>query len=618
MLQAARSHRFAAGAGIVATLMGGFAAWPIACGPFLTDLDTVTAVRPANEIAFTRGEIGVVRPHLARRYLVHAYRTLSGRPASVREAADIPHRPSNVKARRWWSGRRCAMRFCLRIHESTRRRLCPTCLASCRPPTRSFANCADDAFANAVRTARARSDRFGAQSAALREWAAAQEAVFANCSSETLVLPAVLADTADPLLRADRAYQTAAAYFYALQYDEAARRFRAIGDDRSSPWRPYGRYLAARATIRSATVPEVSGAEANARLEGAKRELEAVLADPAAASLHRSARGLIGFVDFRLHLVARVHEISARLATAPAIDGADLDEYRRLMDRAIGDTVAYDYDRVKDRDALIAGDDLTDWVLAMQDGRDAAAPRALARWQETKSTPWLVAALWTLPPDHASAGAVLDAAQAIDRSSPAFQTVAFLRVRLLAAAGRLEDARAALASLPDAPAPGFQAETVNLLRAERLMLARTLEEFLAAAPRAIVGARNIDTIASGTGLRFAEIRSADLRRGCRRDAERSVAIESPGGRGRLSFAAEPPQSADRHGRVLEGRAPAARRRRPGCRPHPSGSCADDSRRCRSLRECAKRRRPSSRCRTPAAADAWHACDGGTERKRCDV
>ena len=90
----------------------------------------------------------------------------------------------------------------------------------------------------------------------MREWVRAQDAVFANCQGDPLVLPDPAPPSADPLARADRAYQTAAAYFYATRYDEAAKRFQAIAADTTSPWRPYGRYLAARALIRSGTIPE--------------------------------------------------------------------------------------------------------------------------------------------------------------------------------------------------------------------------------------------------------------------------------------------------------------------------------------------------------------------------
>src|SRR6187551_3206740 len=51
----------------------------LACGPFISDLLPVETVRPGDLNGYGyRGEIGVVRPHFARRYLVQAYRRMTG------------------------------------------------------------------------------------------------------------------------------------------------------------------------------------------------------------------------------------------------------------------------------------------------------------------------------------------------------------------------------------------------------------------------------------------------------------------------------------------------------------------------------------------------------------
>jgi hypothetical protein len=112
--------------------------------------------------------------------------------------------------------------------------------------------------------------------------------------------------------------------------------------------------------------------------------------------------------------------------------------------------------------------------------------RTIERWRAGRSPHWLVAALWKVQAPGPDTDALLDAARLLDRQSPAFPTAAFLGVRLLTRLGRHADARAVLASLPARPAPGFNAETVNLLEAERLQLAPTLDQFLAHAPRAVV------------------------------------------------------------------------------------------------------------------------------------
>jgi hypothetical protein len=142
----------------------------------------------------------------------------------------------------------------------------------------------------------------------------------------------------------------------------------------------------------------------------------------------------------------------------------------------------YEYGQVRDRDGLV-DDAMIDWIVAMQATGDEALARCLRRWRETGSPAWLIAVLWKLPPGHEAAAAALEAA-VVDAGSPAFATLTFLRLRLLIERGEAGEARRVLASLPDRAGGGADAETVNLYRAMRMRLARTLAEFLVSAPRA--------------------------------------------------------------------------------------------------------------------------------------
>lgn len=56
------------------------------------------------------------------------------------------------------------------------------------------------------------------------------------------------------MARADRTYQTAAADFYARNFDETARLFGGIAKDTASPWRQVAPLLLARSLIRKATL----------------------------------------------------------------------------------------------------------------------------------------------------------------------------------------------------------------------------------------------------------------------------------------------------------------------------------------------------------------------------
>jgi hypothetical protein len=457
----------------------------LACGPFLTELRTVETVVPPHLDQYGRGSLGVVRPHFARRYLVQAYRRFSGQPPlpnAVPSTLPIkdPGTPPTPPAEQWQQLRNSL------VGEPVD----PVGRGRASIPTErsignyeSIDNCLSDAFVSAVRTLNARVAQHGRSSAPVRDWIRAQDAVFSNCSADPLALPEAAPPSADALTRADRAYQTAAAYFYAMRYDEAVQRFRAIAADSSSAWRPYGRYMAARALIRKATVPEKVTTEP---LLAAEEELRRVLEDPAAASLHGSARGLLDFIAARAHPIDRLRVLTAALTGARTVTDQQLTDYQRLMDTMVGDTTRFDYAAVPNRAAIVQSADLSDWILSMQGTGGDAADRAVSRWKQSGSLPWLAAALWKVPAAHAESAALLEAAARVDRSSPAFATLSFLRVRLLAAGGQRDQARAVLATLPVARGDGVEAETLNLLSAERFMLADSMDELLASAPRAIL------------------------------------------------------------------------------------------------------------------------------------
>ena len=458
----------------------------LACGPFLTELLTVKRSAPVDGVRYARGELGVVKPTFERRYLVQAYRTLGGAP---------PINPDDRPGARGSGDASPVQRW-----RQLQTRELPAAVTQTLEPIgqdrigadySSFVNCLDAAFERALAAHAERAARAGARSREVIDWLTAQAAVFQNCAAGPLVLPQPAAFDAEAHVKADRDYQIAAAYFYATQYDEAAGRFRAMATNAASPWRPLGRYLAARALIRSVTVPSMPPKDAAQRLAAAQRDLQATLADREAAALHASARGLVGLIAARDRPIDRLHELSARIATSATVAPQDLVDYTWLMDRALGETAAGT--PPMDLAAVTKGDDLTDWIIATQ----KRGARAIERWQETRSERWLVAALWTVGAGDAQVPAVLAAAAQVPPASPAYATAAFLRVRLLIQRNDLAGARAALASLPDAPGRGVDAETVNLLRAARFTVAATLDDLLSAAPRTVVRTERDGVVAGG-------------------------------------------------------------------------------------------------------------------------
>ncbi|MFS8086171.1 MAG: hypothetical protein ACMG6H_11130, partial [Acidobacteriota bacterium] len=229
-----------------------------ACGPFFTDAIFVYTKHPDFPLAsFAAGKLGVLRPSYARSYLVAAYRNLSGTSLSTLEAA-------GMKA--LWDER---LNYGWELHDDewiktwveARKKVTGLTAA---PEIRvfrnrekpheyeSFLNCQQDAFDNAVATLNDRIKQFGADSPGTKSWVAAQDQVFANCSEGKHIPAAASSDAPElpPLLRADRAYQIAAANFYAGSLDEARQQFDSIAQDQTSPWHDKAAYLAARALLR--------------------------------------------------------------------------------------------------------------------------------------------------------------------------------------------------------------------------------------------------------------------------------------------------------------------------------------------------------------------------------
>ena len=140
----------------------------------------------------------------------------------------------------------------------------------------SYRNCLDDAFDTARRTLEQRARLWGSNSPLLRDWIAAQDQVFSNCSGKDAAIPDAPTKEMDPLLAADREYQIAAANFYAGEWQKARDGFERVAQNTASPWRKLGAYLVARTFLREGMVE--SKVEP---LREAERRLQAIARDPA-------------------------------------------------------------------------------------------------------------------------------------------------------------------------------------------------------------------------------------------------------------------------------------------------------------------------------------------------
>ncbi len=457
------------------------------CGPFLETAVFAFANQPDGPPEdFAGGKFGIVRPGFGRSYLVVAYRYFSGLKLTDEQqkgAIDVwngdvvPDHLTVEDGVSNWSKARS------KISNLPPPAVSPYAAVSPDDPYANYINCPGEAFQNAITTLEDRTIKFGATAPALREWISGQDEVFANCSGGAHVIPAALS-TSDSLLRADRDYQIAAAHFYAREFDEAVKQFDDIANDHSSLWSSISPYLAARALIRKATLVHKPDEQFDrVPMAAAQERLEKILANPKAGSVHEPALRLLNFVRFRTDPDKRVAELDAVILKPDVGHNfkQNLWDYTLLLSRGEQSS------------------DPSDWIhtfYALQGYPHAvplnqdpdAAKHALARWHETKSLPWLIAALSRVRPDNPDLQPLLAAAKQIPASSRGYLTVQYYALDLLANSGQQDTARRELDVLLAKHESEIPLGSHNLLNDERLKLTTSLEDFLQHAPETPVPA----------------------------------------------------------------------------------------------------------------------------------
>lgn len=456
-----------------------------ACGPFFSDAIFVYTRHPDFPLErYAQGQLGVLQTSYARSYFVAAYRALTNAPFTANEQTALKSlwddRLGNVGQiddsgwiKTWIEARKKvsgagepgdirAFRNRDKPHEYE-----------------SYLNCQQDAFETAAATLTDRIARYGADNPAVRDWVAAQDKVFANCG-EGKHIPEPPAAGLDGWLGADRAYQIAAANFYAGNFDGAVSGFDQISRDPQSPWQGKVRYLAARSLIRKASLMEKEE-DGKPALAEAETRLNAIVRDKTADS--KAAARLLNLARLRLHPEAKLHELADAISkTGRSVDlKQDVWDYTLLLDKFLGDE---NIDTSKrPLPAEVRTDDMTDWIVTFQDESPDAATHAAQRWEQTHALPWLVVALVNADGKQSSAAPLLNEAARIDRDSPAFSTVAFHRVRLLNESGRASEARVLLDGILSGDRSRIPASAINVFISQRMALAQNLEEFLQNASR---------------------------------------------------------------------------------------------------------------------------------------
>lgn len=507
-----------------------------ACGPDFTGDVFVYTLHPDAPKDFAAGKLGVLLPTYPRADLAVAYRYLIGGALSKdeqeayaptysmaepdpadRAVSSRPAEPEPVSAADAWSKARATYVPAGPKVEPSRELKVKQSDGSIW--SSDYLNCHDDAFRTAVLTLQSRAKAWGAPSAALRDWIAGQDAVFANCHGGDAVLPSPAPSGSPALLVEDRAYQMAAANFYAADFDKARAGFEAIAQDRASPWHVLGQYLAARTLVRQAFLTPVGdgkdGSNATALFDTAKMQeaqtlLERLLKNPPEGLARATIEKELGLVRLRTEPMVRLGELANAVAgpkSDPAypqhltdltwfldtkLDQTDLraaspdEAYEPAVQHNYNDQGEHNYEiAYTSLDQLRGTAPLMDWLITYQSPSAGARAHAIAEWKRTHRLEWLVAAIGKATKKDAETPDLLKAAAEVQPSSPAWTTVMYHRVRLLIAQGRGQEARAVLAeAFPQVSKAGTSA--VNLFSGLRMRSAMTLAEALAQAPRTVL------------------------------------------------------------------------------------------------------------------------------------
>ena len=279
---------------------------------------------------FTSGNIGLVKPTFGRKALFIAYRYANGGSFSSRDQEALidalrgkpPEENDVTKALEAWVAARKVVIGDEKLPEIYTDKN--------YSGYNFFPNCTINAFEVATQVLNDRSATYGVDDPNVREWLKGQDRVFDICSSGGVYPTEAGADT-PTWFKKDRAYQIAAAHFYALDFGGALDRFEGIARDNESPWQETSDYLIGRTLVRQASLlkDEKANKDIYARAE---EHLEAVARR--SGKFGSAAEQLIALIKYRSRPKERVNELAGVLLTSndPNLK-QDLIDYTWLLDK---------------------------------------------------------------------------------------------------------------------------------------------------------------------------------------------------------------------------------------------------------------------------------------------
>lgn len=380
---------------------------------------------------FAKGKIGVLDPQYDHFYLYIAYRNLVGKQFQQREIESLrPFDPCWDDETRGYSGyewRSAPKMIAAKQSWETARKLVSDAPSKYHKATAgqrsaldyldyNIPNCNPDAFNTAALTLQQRLAAFGTGNW-IKQWVEGQDLVFSQCELKSDVFPEVAQKLAPSWFQEDRAYQIAAAKFYAGAYQESVARFDAISKDKESPWSSIAPYLAARAILRQASVGNVTNAVAQTHLyEDAQSRLIEFIQQATDASIKRDGERLLQRIGLKIDSFGTRSIIEERLNSD-------------ILSNNLGQDVRdFDASLSYEPEVLAVNPGFGAWLSALRSGIANVLPPGFT---PPKDDAWLVVRLQNADATDTNIYKLLGEAGKIPRSAPAYLTVRYHMIRLI-------------------------------------------------------------------------------------------------------------------------------------------------------------------------------------------
>jgi len=497
-----------------------------ACGPDFEPDVFVRRMRPDQPKTFATGKLGVLLPTFPRADLVVAFRYLNGGELSAAEQQAYQPTYSYVDPewQQQWNAEQkesehdplaawktARMQYDGPIPAVSAERSTQVQLANGATYDSNYTNCNPNAFETAALTLSARVKTWGAKSGELAEWIQGQDAVFSNCAGNATAIPGSVVESSPALLKQDRAYQQAAAYFYAMKYGDARAAFEAIAKDAASPWHGIAGYLAARALVRDAFNSGKAGDFGSAatfdadKMREAQKLLETLLKEPHAGISQQAIEKELNLVRLRTEPLARLNELAEALSGPKSDPNYDQDlkdltwylnmqlDQSQLREDAFTEESTSDAERTQGFNKtwdqfghLRDSAPLVDWLITFQSPAAGAREHAIAQFEKTHQLYWLIAALAKASGKESQTAVMIKDAAEVNIDSPVWEMATYHRIRLLIASGDAERARKVLEDVMLRVQGSGRDSSINLFTGLRARASANLSEYLTYAPRKII------------------------------------------------------------------------------------------------------------------------------------